>query len=251
MPFSSIITLRRRVEFRDESTNGVARRRGFTLIELLIVIAIILILIAIALPNFLEAQIRARATKAKGELRSLGIAMEAYNLDFKTYPPETEGDCYSRPRSSVGHFWLSSPIKYIAAIPEDPFPGPRGGSELGFVCYESGGIEKGGGLGSCTFCMVTWVIYTRGPSEVSEPAIRSADPHSNWSGDSIVTYSPTNGTRSYGTIHIWGGDGWWIGVPAGQAIAAARNTPPVTSAYGPGLPVDYSAYLHRLPPSLR
>lgn len=41
-------------------------RPGFTLIELLIVIAIILILIAIALPNFLEAQIRAKVTKAKG-----------------------------------------------------------------------------------------------------------------------------------------------------------------------------------------
>jgi len=40
-------------------------KKGFTLIELLIVIAIILILIAIALPNFLEAQIRARMTRAK------------------------------------------------------------------------------------------------------------------------------------------------------------------------------------------
>ncbi|MBE7490114.1 prepilin-type N-terminal cleavage/methylation domain-containing protein [bacterium] len=35
---------------------------GFTLIELLIVIAIILILISIALPNFLEAQLRAKVT---------------------------------------------------------------------------------------------------------------------------------------------------------------------------------------------
>ena len=47
-------------------------RRGFTLIELLIVIAIILILIAIALPNFLEAQERARVTRAKAELRNHG-----------------------------------------------------------------------------------------------------------------------------------------------------------------------------------
>ncbi len=37
-------------------------RTGFTLIELLIVIAIILILIAIALPNFMEAQMRAKVT---------------------------------------------------------------------------------------------------------------------------------------------------------------------------------------------
>ncbi len=55
------------------------KKRGFTLIELLIVIAIILILIAIALPNFLEAQIRARVTKANGELRSIATALFDYN----------------------------------------------------------------------------------------------------------------------------------------------------------------------------
>lgn len=55
------------------------RIKGFTLIELLIVIAIILILIAIALPNFLEAQIRARVTKANGEMRSLSTALFDYN----------------------------------------------------------------------------------------------------------------------------------------------------------------------------
>ncbi|MCA9442211.1 MAG: prepilin-type N-terminal cleavage/methylation domain-containing protein, partial [Candidatus Omnitrophica bacterium] len=55
------------------------KKSGFTLIELLIVIAIILILIAIALPNFLEAQIRARVTKANGELRSIATALFDYN----------------------------------------------------------------------------------------------------------------------------------------------------------------------------
>lgn len=54
---------------------------GFTLIELLIVIAIILILIAIALPNFLEAQIRARVTAALGNLRTIQTALEAYATD--------------------------------------------------------------------------------------------------------------------------------------------------------------------------
>ena len=50
------------------------KRQGFTLIELLIVIAIILILISIALPNFLEAQERARVAKAKGNLKSMQTA---------------------------------------------------------------------------------------------------------------------------------------------------------------------------------
>ncbi|MBW7937580.1 MAG: prepilin-type N-terminal cleavage/methylation domain-containing protein, partial [Candidatus Omnitrophica bacterium] len=40
--------------------SALPKKAGFTLIELLIVIAIILILISIALPNFLEAQMRAK-----------------------------------------------------------------------------------------------------------------------------------------------------------------------------------------------
>ena len=49
-------------------------KKGFTLIELLIVIAIILILIAIALPNFLEAQIRAKVVNSTAEMKSLESA---------------------------------------------------------------------------------------------------------------------------------------------------------------------------------
>ena len=55
---------------------------GFTLIELLIVIAIILILIAIALPNFLEAQNRARLTKAAAHMRTIETAARAHLADY-------------------------------------------------------------------------------------------------------------------------------------------------------------------------
>ncbi|MEI8166588.1 MAG: prepilin-type N-terminal cleavage/methylation domain-containing protein, partial [Chloroflexales bacterium] len=54
---------------------------GFTLIELLIVVAIIAILAAIAVPNFLEAQTRAKVSRVKGDMRSLVTALEAYRLD--------------------------------------------------------------------------------------------------------------------------------------------------------------------------
>jgi prepilin-type N-terminal cleavage/methylation domain-containing protein len=57
------------------------KAKGFTLIELLIVIAIILILIAIALPNFLEAQARAKYVKSAGDCRALGQAVEAFRVD--------------------------------------------------------------------------------------------------------------------------------------------------------------------------
>ncbi|MCA9444540.1 MAG: prepilin-type N-terminal cleavage/methylation domain-containing protein, partial [Candidatus Omnitrophica bacterium] len=64
------------------------RPKGFTLIELLIVIAIILILIAIALPNFLESQMRAKIARVMSEQRSFSIAMESYFQDFREYPPD-------------------------------------------------------------------------------------------------------------------------------------------------------------------
>ena len=56
-------------------------KRGFTLIELLIVVAIIAILAAIAVPNFLEAQTRAKITRVKSDLRTLATGVESYMVD--------------------------------------------------------------------------------------------------------------------------------------------------------------------------
>ena len=100
--------------FRTPTLNQV---RGFTLIELLIVIAIILILIAIALPNFLEAQVRAKIAKAKGEMRTLGIAMDSYFLDWKMYPPDNDPNDFGQ----NGFNQLTSPIAYITSIPQEHF----------------------------------------------------------------------------------------------------------------------------------
>jgi prepilin-type N-terminal cleavage/methylation domain-containing protein len=102
---------------------GGKKKKGFTLIELLIVIAIILILIAIALPNFLEAQIRARVTKARGEIRSYQTVFESYNQDFKIYPR----GCITGHSVGCTHNWgfcganLTTPIKYIQRNNDDLF----------------------------------------------------------------------------------------------------------------------------------
>ncbi len=88
---------------------------AFTLIELLIVVAIIGILAAIAVPNFLNAQVRAKVSRTMSDIRSISTALEMYNTDNGTYP---EG------RATWAVFGLdrlTTPIAYMASIPKDPF----------------------------------------------------------------------------------------------------------------------------------
>jgi len=56
----------------------IKTQRGFTLIELMIVVAIIGILAAIAIPNFLSYQAKARQTEAKTNLGSVYVAETAF-----------------------------------------------------------------------------------------------------------------------------------------------------------------------------
>ena len=59
--------------------------KGFTLIELMIVVAIIGILAAIAIPNFVKFQCRSKQSEAKGNLKALYVAEEAYRGEYDTY----------------------------------------------------------------------------------------------------------------------------------------------------------------------
>ena len=83
-----------RMETKPASQPGFPRLQspGFTLIELLVVVAIILILIAIALPNFMNAMVRANVTKAKVEIRTFITALDVYFSDWGRYPPRHDKD---------------------------------------------------------------------------------------------------------------------------------------------------------------
>ena len=97
-------------------------RAGFTLIELLIVVAIIGILAAIAVPNFLNARIRAKIARVHADQKSIATALEMYHLDNGTYMQTRAG--------ASEFFMLTTPIAYLPSVPVDvflPWKGRKGG----------------------------------------------------------------------------------------------------------------------------
>jgi type II secretion system protein G len=161
-------------------------RKGFTLIELLIVVAIIAILALIALPNFLEAQTRAKVARIHADMRSLATALEAYRVDNNAYPPSANPPDWMPDTQT----WrLTTPIAYITSVPKDTFAfkpaemllgGPFGvfGDYIHYV--DQAALDQ------------YWLLFSYGPDgdlEFEE-----------------VHYDPTNGTVSSGDIYRSGSE---------------------------------------------
>ena len=125
--------------------------RAFTLIELLIVVAIIAILAAIAVPNFLEAQVRAKISRTKADLRTIATGLETYYVDYNQYPYasaiNTSGTLEQiNNEMAPTHKFLSSmittPVSYLNGIPQDVFATGFDRYELRHFFYAPLALEK-------------------------------------------------------------------------------------------------------------
>lgn len=90
------------------------RRPAFTLIELLFVIVIIAVLAAIAVPNFLDAQVRSKIARSQADMAVVAAALRAYHADYNRYPPN------AREVTPFLHACLSVPDVNRASLPTPP-----------------------------------------------------------------------------------------------------------------------------------
>ena len=99
--------------------------KAFTLIELLIVVAIIAILALIAVPNLLQAQIRAKVVTVRADFRNLLVAMQAYRVDYNAYPDDIPRPGIDGEGTWLHDFYplthLTTPVAYITTVPTNPF----------------------------------------------------------------------------------------------------------------------------------
>ncbi len=92
------------------------KKFAFTLIELLIVVAIIGILAAIAVPNFLNAQMKARLAQVESNMKALSTSMMTYQVDWGSLPLHDP----AHNQNILGN-GLTTPVAYIAKVPLDIF----------------------------------------------------------------------------------------------------------------------------------
>jgi type II secretion system protein G len=199
---------------------------GFTLIELLIVVAIIGILAAIAIPNFLQAQVRSKVARTQADMRNVAGAVEMYFVDQNKYPvfsltPQAfsvpaSGNITADPclQSNAG---LTTPVDYMTSIPVDPFGKVQpddpftfgGGSTIADGYYYN--TKDWFGCRGFAWRVYSdeaetrealWMLLSKGPDKYfanpSGGGVEEVDRPVKWQ------YDPTNGTVSSGNIVRFG-----------------------------------------------
>ena len=159
--------------------------------------AIIGILAAIAVPNMLNAQMKARISRVHADQKAVSDALEMYYIDWNTY---VEDHDYPSDTSQRGLFRLTSPMAYMSSLPRDPFiPSYKEGNEEDNPTFEFG---SGHATQSQQWPAQAYIIISPGPDLEEQVSGNDGFPRNV----KIYRYSITNGIMSSGDIVRMGGN---------------------------------------------
>jgi type II secretion system protein G len=199
------------------------REEGFTLIELLIVVAIIAILAAIAVPNFLEAQVRSKISRAKADMRTIAVAIESYAVDNNRGPiGGNEGNFLNIWDEFTRHYCynrFTTPIAYLTSVPLDPFadkievynPMQDEMKKIRHYQYQhmlyqtTRNNPENRAMAQAYWAGYVWYLRSVGPDKmVGQPYFAGMASPLDWSNHAPPNgvYDPTNGTMSWGDIYL-------------------------------------------------
>jgi prepilin-type N-terminal cleavage/methylation domain-containing protein len=182
--------------------------RGFTLIELLVVEAIIVIIMAFAVPAFIRAVERAKATKDLGNLRQIGLATQLYMNDNSGVLFSTSGSWMSQLHPKYLSRWN------IFRSPFDNPVAPRTTSEDDTNSAVSYGINNGPANN----------VVGASADKISKPSVFILFAPAQASG-AAVTFQGTAGFATLPGVTVLGtGSNTATSSPGGNATGGTQNS---------------------------
>lgn len=194
-------------------------RRAFTLIELLIVVAIISILASIAVPNFVEAQTRAKVARIAADMRTILVGIESYMVDHSEYPARHQPDerLPLLATKSLDMSRITTPIQYLTSLPQDIFAQKQKAPNNGIDYWDSRQTRQflAPRYGKAVHLWEQipdpgWVMVSVGPDGVIGGHTVLPYDYPQQGGRAALLsmyfeYDPTNGSVSFGNIYRFQG----------------------------------------------
>lgn len=170
--------------------------RGFTFVEISLVIIILVLLVAIAVPNFLEANVRAEVSRSRANLAVIAVAVDSYRVDNRMYP--ASNDPWAAPAETL--LLLTTPVSYISTLPRfrSEWKGGERDKYARYINFAQILPEKGLYSDPARGGWSAFAVLTSGPAgEYMLEMPEDGEP-------TFVHYDPTNGTISRGDLIQFG-----------------------------------------------